>query len=105
MTPKIVVQFCIFTCSFLVFFYYEKDYTPDRRPNYIDRFTELLRPSVAKRSYRSSEICSRGNNASWYVIDKETEMGSLIKGYHDMDEKSRARLVGYMEALLAMKKG
>ena len=47
---------------------------------------------------------SRGNNASWYVIDKETEMGSLIRGYHEMDEKTRARLMGYMEALLALEK-
>ncbi|MBE5871085.1 MAG: helix-turn-helix transcriptional regulator [Lachnospiraceae bacterium] len=44
----------------------------------------------------------RGNNASWYVIDKETDMGILIKNYHEMSEKQRDRLIGYMEALMAM---
>ncbi len=46
----------------------------------------------------------RGNNCQWYVIDKETEMGRIIKDYHDMTAKQRERLIGYMEAIIAMSK-
>ncbi len=46
---------------------------------------------------------TRGNNVDWYVIDKNTEMGSIIKTYHAMDEKQRERLLGYMEALMDRK--
>ena len=28
----------------------------------------------------------RGNNLPWYVIDKDTEMGQMITGYHEMNE-------------------
>lgn len=46
----------------------------------------------------------RGNKSSWYVIDKSTEMGAVISIYHDMDERQRERLMGYMEAIIAMTK-
>ncbi len=45
----------------------------------------------------------RGNNASWYVVDKDTEIGIMIQSYHSMDENQRARLLGYIEALKEMK--
>ena len=45
----------------------------------------------------------RGNNTPWYVIDKNTEMGTIIKGYHEMNEQQRGRLLGYVEAMLSMK--
>jgi transcriptional regulator with XRE-family HTH domain len=41
----------------------------------------------------------RGNNSDWYIIDKNTEMGILIKNFHEMDEYQRGRLLGYMEAI------
>jgi transcriptional regulator with XRE-family HTH domain len=44
----------------------------------------------------------RGNKSSWYVIGKDSEMGSLISRYHDMDERQRERLLGYMEAIMAL---
>ncbi len=44
----------------------------------------------------------KGNNSLWYVIDKDTEMGMIIKSYHDMDEHQRERLCGYIEAIMAM---
>jgi transcriptional regulator with XRE-family HTH domain len=44
----------------------------------------------------------RGNNAPWYIIDKDTEMGMMIETYHDMNEQQRERLIGYMEALRSM---
>ena len=47
----------------------------------------------------------RGNKSSWYVIDKGTEMGNMISRYHDMNEKQRERLMGYMEAIIALSKG
>ena len=46
----------------------------------------------------------RGNALDWYVIDKDTEMGEIIKNYHSMDEKQRERLMGYMEAIMSIKK-
>jgi transcriptional regulator with XRE-family HTH domain len=47
----------------------------------------------------------RGNKSSWYVIYKGTEMGNMISRYHDMNEKQRERLMGYMEAIIALSKG
>lgn len=46
----------------------------------------------------------RGNKSSWYVIDKDTEMGNLISRYNEMDEKQRERLLGYMEAIIGLDK-
>lgn len=40
---------------------------------------------------------NRGNNSDWYIIDKNTEMGRIIKCYHCMDARQRERLLGYME--------
>ncbi len=42
---------------------------------------------------------TRSNNLDWYVIDKDTEMGILIKKYHALDEEQRSRLMGYIDAL------
>ena len=42
---------------------------------------------------------TRSNNLDWYVIDKDTEMGILIKQYHALDEEQRSRLMGYIDAL------
>ncbi len=44
----------------------------------------------------------RGNKSSWYVIDKKTDMGYMISTYHDMNEGQRERLLGYMEAIMAL---
>lgn len=45
----------------------------------------------------------RGNNLEWYVIDKDTDMGFIIKQYHNMDEQQRNRLLGYIEAMSSAK--
>ena len=45
----------------------------------------------------------RGNNSEWYIIDKKTDMGILIKCFHEMDEYQRGRLMGYIEALNNLK--
>ena len=45
----------------------------------------------------------RGNNSEWYIIDKKTDMGILIKSFHEMDEYQRGRLMGYIEAINNMK--
>ena len=42
---------------------------------------------------------SKGNEPDYYVIDKDSEPGVLIQMYNRMDAKSRARLLGYMEAM------
>ncbi len=41
----------------------------------------------------------RGNAIPWFVVDRNSELGSLISNYHNMDMAQRARLIGYMEAL------
>ena len=41
----------------------------------------------------------RGNNVDWYVIDKNTEQGQLIKMYHSLAPRQRERLQGYIEAM------
>lgn len=44
----------------------------------------------------------RGNSSRWFVIDRDTEMGRLISTYHDMNERQRDRLLGYMEAIMSL---
>jgi transcriptional regulator with XRE-family HTH domain len=41
----------------------------------------------------------RGNAIPWYIIDRDSELGAVVSEYHRLDEKQRARLMGYMEAL------
>ena len=50
----------------------------------------------------SSKTGNRGNELPWYVIDRSTELGRLVSGYRELDEKQRARVMGYLEALRAM---
>lgn len=45
----------------------------------------------------------RGNELQWYVIDKDTEIGSVVKAYNEMDQRTRERLLGYLEALRDIK--
>ena len=41
----------------------------------------------------------RGNAIPWYIIDRDSELGVVVSEYQRLDEKQRARLMGYMEAL------
>lgn len=41
----------------------------------------------------------RGNAIPWYIIDRDSELGAVVSEYQRLDEKQRARLMGYMEAL------
>ena len=41
----------------------------------------------------------RGNAIPWYIIDRDRELGAVVSEYQRLDEKQRARLMGYMEAL------
>ena len=50
----------------------------------------------------SSKTGNRGNELPWYVIDRSTELGRLVSQYRELDEKQRARVMGYLEALRAM---
>ena len=47
----------------------------------------------------SSKTGNRGNELPWYVIDKSTELGMLVTRYRELDERQRARVMGYLEAL------
>ena len=46
----------------------------------------------------------RGNPQKWYVIDARTDSGRLITAYNSMDKSGQARLLGYAEALMELKK-
>ena len=50
----------------------------------------------------SSKTGNRGNELPWYVIDRSTELGRLVSQYRELNEKQRARVMGYLEALRAM---
>ncbi len=39
------------------------------------------------------------NKPDWFVIDRKSEIGLLIESYNQLDEQSRKRMQGYMEAL------
>lgn len=43
------------------------------------------------------------NPVEWYVIEKDSEPGILVSSYNEMDMARRARLMGYVEALLEKK--
>ncbi len=47
---------------------------------------------------------SRKNNHEYYVIDSNTDTGSLIAKFNQLDKSSRERLMGYITALLSMTK-
>ena len=44
---------------------------------------------------------TRSNSLPKFVVDRESEVGILIKTYNKLDESGRSRLKGYMEALAA----
>ena len=50
----------------------------------------------------STNTGGRGNELDWYVIDKKTELGTIITDYNGLSDEQRARLLGYLEALKAM---
>lgn len=41
----------------------------------------------------------KANDLDYYVIDKNSELGILIRKYNQFDSKTRARLQGYMEGM------
>ena len=56
-------------------------------------------PTSEKIMIISSKTGNRGNELPWYVIDKSTELGMLVTRYRELDERQRARVMGYLEAL------
>lgn len=42
----------------------------------------------------------RGRDDEFFVISKNSEIGNLVSEFNKMDEKLRARLKGYMDAIL-----
>ena len=50
----------------------------------------------------AENIGKRSRENMTYVIDKGTELGLLIEGYQELDDKRQRRLLGYMEALKEM---
>ena len=42
---------------------------------------------------------SRSNKTEWYVIARESEIGDLITLYHQLGQRQRDRLMGYVEGM------
>ncbi len=43
---------------------------------------------------------NRGNLLPWYVVDRDSELGTIISDYNTMDDAQRDRLKRYMEEIL-----
>ena len=44
------------------------------------------------------------NRMDWFVIDRNSEAGWILEQYNKMDAQMRARLRGYMEAMVEIEK-
>ena len=42
----------------------------------------------------------KGNKLNLILVDKKTEVGEVLTTYNELDELNRARLMGYMKALI-----
>lgn len=45
---------------------------------------------------------SRSNTQKYYVVDRDSDSGRLLIEYNKLGKSSRDRLLGYIEAILAM---
>lgn len=52
----------------------------------------------------AEHVGSRSHENMTYVVDKGTDLGCLIETYQRMDASDQKRLMGYMQALLDLKK-
>ena len=52
----------------------------------------------------AEHVGTRSRENIMYVVDKGTELGCLIDTYQSMDEEDQKRLLGYMQALIDVKK-
>ena len=46
---------------------------------------------------------TRSNPMDWYVIDAKTDAGRLVSAYNSFDASAQARLLGYAQALQALR--
>ena len=52
----------------------------------------------------AEHVGTRSHENIMYVVDKGTELGCLIDTYQSMDAEDQKRLLGYMQALIDVKK-
>ena len=52
----------------------------------------------------AEHVGTRSNKCTTYVVDKGTELGSMIEMYQNVDASDQKRIIGYMQALMDMKK-
>ena len=45
---------------------------------------------------------SRGKNQEYYVVDLDTDTGTLVSEFNKLDQSQRDRLMGYLAALSSM---
>ncbi|MBQ7077564.1 MAG: helix-turn-helix transcriptional regulator [Lachnospiraceae bacterium] len=48
---------------------------------------------------------NRKNRQDYYIIDKNSELGTLIETYMDTDDEMRARMMGYLTAFIDISGG
>ena len=76
---------------------YENDQWPDIR---IDERTR----DVAEDFFGEDRDRTEHNKCTTYVVDKGTELGNMIEMYQSVDVSDQKRIIGYMQALMDMKK-
>ena len=48
----------------------------------------------------AEHVGTRSNESQTYVVDRKTELGTLIETYQKLDVAQQNRLMGYMQAML-----
>ena len=48
---------------------------------------------------------SRGKKQEYYVVDVNTDTGTLVSEFNQLDKPQRDRILGYVEAFLSIKRG
>lgn len=47
---------------------------------------------------------TRSNPQEWFAVDASTDAGILLTAFNSFDSKEQARLLGYVEAMMKIKK-
>ena len=59
---------------------------------------------VAEDFFGEDRDRTEHNKCTTYVVDKGTELGNMIEMYQSVDVSDQKRIIGYMQALMDMKK-
>lgn len=60
---------------------------------------DVLKVSPEELLSGTEPVHEKGRKQSYYIVDKDSEIGLIIKEYSSMSLSQKERLLGYMEAL------